>query len=160
MDSLEEPSEMTPNPYQPPNPYAGAPAGASPGAGVAVVNRTPLVLAAIGAWLASLYWAATALLRALDAAMGGVSGVSAVLPVLLVVFYAMRGLQVFRGDPAAARRLLWLHVVGAVAALVQTLSASGLWAGLSGVKVLINLFGAVTAFLAQRAIAQSMASRG
>jgi hypothetical protein len=151
---------MTPNPYQPPSAYGGPPPGASPGVGAVVVNRTPFVLAGIGAGLASVYWAASALLRAIDSAAGGVSGMSVVLPILLVVLYAMRGVQVFRGDPSAAQRLLWLHVVGAVAALLQTLAASGFYAGMAGVKVIINIFGAVTAFLATRAIAQAAVPRG
>jgi hypothetical protein len=150
---------MTPNPYQPPNPYAGAPPGASPGFGVAVVNRTPFVLAAVGAWLASLYWAALALLNGLIAAGGAGSGVTVVMPVILIVLYAMRGFQVFQGEPAAARRLLWLHGFGALAALLLALSSSGFYAGLQSVKVLIGIFGGVTAFLAQRAVAQSVVPR-
>jgi hypothetical protein len=151
---------MTPNPYQPPNPYAGPPPGASPGAGVALVNRTPLVLAAVGAWLASLYWAALALRRGLFAAGGAGSGVTVIMPMILVVLYAMRGFQVLQGDPAAARRLVWLHAFGGVAALLLVFSMSGLDAGLQSVKVLIGIFGCVTAYLAQRAIAKSQVSRG
>jgi hypothetical protein len=149
---------MTPNPYQPPNPYAGAPSGASPGA--AIVNRTPFVLAAVGAWLASLYWAALALLRGLFAAAGAGSGVTAIMPLILVGLYAVRGFQVFQGDPAAARRLLWLHGFGAVAALLLAFSASGFYAGLQSVKVLIGIFGAVTAFRAQQAFGQNRVPRG
>jgi hypothetical protein len=149
---------MTPNPYQPPNPYAGAPPGASPG--VAVVNRTPFVLAGVGAWLASLYWAALALLRGLFAAAGAGSGALVVMPLILIVLYAVRGFQVMQGDVAAARRLLWLHGFGAMAALLLALSSSGFYAGLQSVKVLIGIFGAVTAFRAQRAVAQSRVPRG
>jgi len=148
---------MTPNPYQPPNPYAGAPPVAS--SGVAAVNRTPLVLAAVGAWLASLYWAALALLRGLFAAAGTGSGAMVIMPIVLIVLYAMRGFQVLQGDPAAARRLLWLHAFGALAALLLAFSTSGFYAGLQSVKVLIGIFGAVTAFRAQRAFAQSVVVR-
>jgi hypothetical protein len=150
---------MTPNPYQPPNPYSGAPSGASPGAAVAVVNRTPFVLAGIGAWLASLYWAALALLRGLFAAAGAGSGITVLMPMILVGLYAVRGFQVFQGDPAAARRLLWLHAFGSMAALLLAFSASGFYAGLQSVKVLIGIFGGVTAFLAQRAATQSAVPR-
>jgi hypothetical protein len=143
---------MTPNPYQPPNPYRGAPP-------VAVVNRTPFVLAGIGAWLASLYWAALALLNSLFAAVGAGSGVTVVMPLILIVLYAVRGFQVLQGDPAAARRLLWLHAIGALAALLLAFSSSGFYAGLQSVKVLIGIFGAVTAFRAQRAVAQSTVPR-
>ncbi len=131
---------MTPNPYQPPNPYAGAPPVAS--SGVAVVNRTPL-----------------ALLRGLFAAAGTGSGAMVIMPIVLIVLYAMRGFQVLQGDPAAARRLLWLHAFGALAALLLAFSTSGFYAGLQSVKVLIGIFGAVTAFRAQRAFAQSVVVR-
>jgi hypothetical protein len=150
---------MTPNPYQPPNPYGGAPPGASPGAGVAVVNRTPFVLAAVGAWLASLYWAALALLRGLFAAVGSTSGALVIMPIILIVLYALRGFQVLKGDLAAARRLLWLHGFGALAALLLASQSSGFYAGLQSVKVLIGIFGGVTAFLAQRAATQSVVPR-
>jgi hypothetical protein len=67
----------------------------------------------------------------------------------------MRGYQIWNADPAAARRILWLHGVGAIAAVAQMQSASGFVVALQGVKVLIHMFGGATAYLAQRAAAQA-----
>jgi hypothetical protein len=129
----------SPNPYQPP----GAPAGREPGQR----NRAPFVLAAVGAGLASLYWGAMVLLTL---SMGNGAGPQSFLPLLLVGLYAYRGYQIFTGDTQAAGRILWLHGIGAVMAFMQMMGASGLGV-FQGVKVAINVFGAITAYLATRA---------
>ena len=137
---------MNPNPYQPPNaqgPLPYAPGGPPP-------DRTMFVLAAVGAGLASAYWAGLTLLIGLGAAYGSVSGFQAILPIVLIVLYAVRGVQIFKGDPAAARRILWLHGIGAISAVIQIGSGGGLFVVLQGIKILIHIFGGVTAYLAQR----------
>jgi hypothetical protein len=131
------------NPYTPPG---------YPQATVASPTRTPFLLAAVGAWLAAAYWAALTLLIGVGAVMGSLSGVQIILPVVLVVLYVLRGTQLFKGDPNAARRILWLHGVGGVVAIVQVISGGGLFAILQGIKVAIHVFGGVTAYLAQRSL--------
>ena len=49
----------------------------------------------------------------------------------------------------AARRIVWLHVVGLVFTVIQM--GSGILFLLQVIKILIHIFGGVTAFLAQRA---------
>jgi hypothetical protein len=143
---------MTPNPYDPPR-YD--PAGPAPGIAAPAYNRTPFILAAVGAGLASLYWAAMTLLIGLGAALGTGSGVQVILPIVLIVLYAVRGYQLFQGDPSAARRILWLHGVGGAAALLQMLQIGGFFGALQGVKILIHIFGGVTAYLALREFTRS-----
>lgn len=135
-----------PNPYQAPRPQApfdyrqaGPPE-----------DRTMFVLAAIGAGLASVYWAALTLLIGLGAALGSVSMFQVVLPIVLIVLYAVRGFQIFKGDRNAARRILWLHGLGGIAAIMQIASGGGFFAVLQGLKIVIHLFGGITAYLAQR----------
>lgn len=69
-----------------------------------------------------------------------------ILPSLLIALYVMRGVQVFKGDPAAATGLLWLHGIGAVMTLVQLSSGAGPVFVLNVIKILIHVFGGVTAF--------------
>jgi hypothetical protein len=146
---------MNRNPYQAPQPpQAPGPPGYPPGA--AAVNRTPFVLAAVGAGLASVYWAALTLLIGLGVALGSGSVTQVIVPGILIVLYAMRGWQIFKGDPNAARRILWLHGVGGVVAIMQMMQGSGLLVALQGVKVVIHVFGGVTAYLAQRAYADAV----
>jgi len=131
-----------------PNPYE-APRAQTASTYMASVPRTPFVLAAIGAWLASAYWAALTLLIA---TFGSGSLVSTLMPMVLIGLYAVRGYQLFKGDVAAAQRILLLHAIGGVVAILQM--AKGVDAmvmALQGVKVLIHVFGGVTALLAQRA---------
>jgi hypothetical protein len=137
---------MTPNPYQSPGPY-----GPAPVAPAADVARTPFVLAGVGALFASAYWAGMALLRLVGIAAGPLSVMSVFLPVILIALYAVRGVQLLQGDANAARRIVVLHIVGAVAALLQMLPSNGLLVALQGIKVAINLFGAATAYWAWRA---------
>ena len=138
---------MNPNPYQPPGAYGGSAAAA------ATMNRGPFVLAAIGAWFAGAYWAAITLLLTAGVAAGSLSSTQLVLPCILIFLYAFRGYQIFNGDPAAARRVLWLHGVGSIAAILQMRSGVGIMVVLQGIKVLIHIFGGITAYLAQRGIA-------
>jgi hypothetical protein len=140
---------MNPNPYQapqapgPPGAYPYPPAGPP-------ADRTMFVLAAVGAGLASAYWAGLTLLIGLGAAYGSVSAVQIILPVVLIVLYAVRGVQIFNGDRAAARRILWLHGFGAVSALLQIASGGALFFVLQGIKILIHIFGGITAYLVQK----------
>jgi len=137
------------NPYDPPRPGALSnvpyPQPTAP-----VVNRTPFVLAAVGAWCAAGYWALMTLFLGLGVMTGSGSGVGLIFPVILIGLYASRGLQIFRGDPSAVRRILWLHGIGAIAAISQAAQSQGLVAGLQGLKVVINLCGLAAAFWAFR----------
>jgi hypothetical protein len=138
---------MSQNPYQPPQPGRDVPVAVA-----APVERGPFVLAAVGAWLASAYWAALTLLLGVGIAVGSVSGVQVILPCVLIALYAWRGVQLFRGDPAAARRLMWLHGFGGVAALMQIASGGGGFiVVLQGLKIAIHVFGGVTSYMALRA---------
>src|SRR5690349_12005718 len=134
---------MEPNPYHAPASLALDPPER--------LNRAPFVLAALGAGLASLYWAAITALIAFGTASGATSGMQLVLPCVLVGLYAMRGFQLFKGDPAAAQRVLWLHGVGGVVAIIQIATGDPFIQVLHGIKVAIHVFGAVTAYRAKRA---------
>lgn len=139
------------NPYQPPNPYAQS--SYAPRVQPREVTRTPFILAAIGAWLACAYWAALTLLFGISAALGSGSFFSVIFPCVLIFLYAARGLQLIKGDAAAAQRIIWLHLLGMVGAVMQMGSAkgAGIVIALQAVKILIHIFGGITAFLAHRA---------
>jgi hypothetical protein len=141
---------MSPNPYQSPNDLreVGAP-----------LNRTPFILAGIGALLASVYWGVLTLLIGFAAATGAVSAFQVILPCILIALYALRGYQLFKGDPAAAKRVLWLHGLGALMAVIQISSGDTIVKVLYGIKVAIHLFGVVTAYMATKAYAESQQSR-
>jgi hypothetical protein len=116
-------------------------------------NRTPFIIAAVGSWLASAYWALLTALTFLTAITGGeLSGFRALLPLVLIVLYAVRGFGALRGDPRSLNSLTWLHGIGAVATLINSRDLSGLALGLNAVKIAINLFGAVSAFMAMRTL--------
>jgi len=119
------------------------------------MNRTPFILAGVGALLASVYWAGLTLLIGVGVASGSVSSMQVILPIVLIVLYALRGFQLFKGDPTAARRILWLHGVGGVMAVIQIASGSTLLVVLQSIKLLIHIFGGVTALLAQREFTRS-----
>jgi hypothetical protein len=127
------------NPYE----YSGS-TTASPNRG------TIFVLAGIGSALASLYWATLTLLIAVGVAAGSASGVQLILPLVLIGLYAARAFQIFKGDPNAARRVLWLHGVGGLMAMFQMFTGGPILIVLQGIKVVIHIFGAITAYLAQR----------
>lgn len=138
---------MNLNPYEPPGPHDDRP-------GIEPPQRTIFILAAIGAWIAGAYWAALTLLLGLGVAAGSVSATQIILPCVLIGLYAVRGFQIFKGDPAAARRVLWLHGIGGIVALVQMFSGGALLIVLQAFKVAIHGFGAVTAYLAGRALSR------
>ncbi|HEY2515402.1 MAG TPA: hypothetical protein VGI39_31255 [Polyangiaceae bacterium] len=146
---------MNVNPYEPPQPPRAFPYPQVPSP---TVNRTPFVLAAVGAWCASAYWALMTLLIGAGVMTGASSGVALFFPVILIGLYAVRGAQIFKGDPAAVRRILWLHGIGALAALSQAARSHGIVAALQGLKVVINLCGLAAAFWAYRAIQRAFAS--
>gem|GEM_PF-6072742 len=132
-------SAVNSNPYEPPGLYEPPQQPTS---------KTPFILAAIGAFAASLYWAGLTLLIGLSEA----SGVQMVMPFVLVGLYAFRGFQVYSGDPAAAQRLLWLHGIGAAMTVFQmTQGGDGVVMLLQGIKVGIHLFGGGTAYFALKA---------
>ena len=135
---------MSPNPYQAPR--------AEPARESSQPSRTAFVLAAVGAWSASVYWAGMALL--LFGAQ--VAGPQAILTVVLVGLYGFRGFQVIKGDVQAAQRLILLHAFGAFAAAAQIFvsSAASLsyFVALQAIKVAINIFGAVTAYNVRRVV--------
>ena len=135
---LGEVAQLNRNPYQ--SPVIGGDSAAS--------SRTMYVLAALGAAAASLYWAAQTLLVLFGVAAGSVSGTQLILPLVLIVLYAARAINIFKGDSAAVRGVLWLHGVGGAMALLQVVNGNAVT--LQGIKVAIHIFGAVTAYLAQR----------
>lgn len=139
---------MSPNPYQ-------GPSYETQGASPPPMNRTPFILAGIGASLASVYWAGLTLLIGVGVAAGSLSTFQVVLPCVLIGLYMLRGYQLFKGDPAAATRVLWLHGLGGLMAVINIASGSPLIVGLQAIKLLIHVFGGVTAFLAQREFARS-----
>ncbi len=141
---------MSPNPYEPPSFYTSQKDGYSPPARPA---RTLFVLAGIGALGASLYWAALTLLLGMN---DDVSPIRMILPIVLIGLYAMRGFQSFKGNPTALDSLLWLHGIGALMAVMNLGSEVAV---LYGIKLAIHVFGAITAFLAQRACQENV-SRG
>ncbi len=132
------------NPYQPPD-AAGFEPRARPG-------RTMITLAAVGAWIASAYWAVLTLLILFAASAGAVSYGQIIVPIILIGLYAMRGFQLFKGDATAAGSLLWLHAIGGIMAVIQMASGDSFVVTLQGVKLVIHLFGCFTAFLARRAL--------
>ena len=136
---------MNPNPYQAPSMFVSSPQGP-----VAAPNRTLFILAGVGALLACAYWAGMTLLIGLGMATGTGSAVNLFFPVILIVLYAVRGLQILKGDVSATRRILWLHVVGGVAAVVQMMMGNVIVIALNVIKVCIHVFGAITAMLATR----------
>jgi hypothetical protein len=142
---------MNQNPYQSPGAYA-PPATAL---AAAPQSRTLFILAGVGAFLASAYWALMTLLLVAGMAAGTVSGTTMVFPVILIVLYALRGLQILKGDVAATRRILWLHGVGAVAAVVQMMSGNVIVIGMNVIKVCVHIFGGTMAWLAHRSATQA-----
>lgn len=146
---------MNPNPYQPPGQQGGPGMGYTP---PPAQNSGIFMLAGIGAGLASAYWAALTLLIGVGVASGSVSGAQIILPCVLIVLYAVRAVQIFRGEAAAARRVLWLHGIGGVMALLQVFSGGAMMIVLQGIKVLIHVFGAITAYLALRSVTQAAAA--
>jgi hypothetical protein len=141
---------MNQNPYQAPAMVAPPPSGIAVGA----PSRTLFILAGVGAFLASGYWALMTLLLVAGMAAGTVSGTTLVFPVILIVLYALRGLQIMKGDVAATRRILWLHGVGAIAAMVQMASGNVILIAMNAIKICVHLFGGTMAFLAHRSASQ------
>jgi hypothetical protein len=137
-------TSMNLDPYRPPEALDAAEAAAP-------TNRRLFVLAAIGAGLASVYWAALTLLLGFGAASGSTTGAQVILPCVLVVLYAVRGFKIFKGDRKAARGILWLHGLGALMAILRVLAGNPITVVLQAVKIAIHVFGGVTAYLAQRA---------
>ena len=135
---------MTPNPYNPPA-YNQTPAMSGP-------VRSAFVMAAIGAWAAALYWAAIFALIGLGAVVGTGSMVNMILPLILIVLYALRGFQALKGDARALIRLLWLHGIGGLVAASQVASSSGIASTLQGIKVVIHIVGGVATLFAFRSV--------
>jgi len=111
----------------------------------APMNRTPFILAAVGAGLTSLYWAALALLIA---GAGNTNTLQTILPFVLIGLYGYRGYQVFLGEPAAAKSLLWLHGIGAVISVMRMMSGDFITLLLFGIKIGLHVFGAAMAYWA------------
>ena len=135
------------NPYEPPAPLSQV----DP-----TFNRRPFVLAAIGAWLAAVYWLGMTLLIGLGVAMSGAGGAQLILPLVLIGLYAHRGYRLYQADPAMIRSILVLHLLGMVATIFQiTTTKDAFVVTLSIVKIAIHVFGLITALLARRALTKS-----
>jgi hypothetical protein len=119
-------------------------------------TRSPFVLlAAIGAGLASASWALMTVIMglALLSPDSATSSPTMMLgPCLLIVLYAWRGIQIYQGDAGALTRILWLHGLGAVMSVVQFVTGGPLMWLLQGIKISTHIFGLVSAFLARRAL--------
>jgi hypothetical protein len=139
---------MNANPYEPPTAFAGT---------MNAETRGPFYLAGIAALFASGYWALLTVLTIFGAYAGTVSGFRVIMPIVLVALYAMRGMALFKGDAVAAKRLIGLHIVGAIVAVLQVFTTGGFFVVLFGAKVAINVFGAITAYLAVKANERAMA---
>jgi hypothetical protein len=118
-------------------------------------GRGMLKLAGVGAFLAGGYWALVTLLTGVGVAAGSVSGFQIILPVVLIFLYVTRGYQIIKGNRSALRSILGLHAIGGLFAVVNALSGSPFVAVLHGIKVVIHIFGGLTAYLAWRAPDQS-----
>lgn len=116
-----------------------------------VPSKTPFLLAAIGSALAALYWAGLTALIAFAATFGSVSGAQIILPCVLIALYGWRATQIYKGDPDAARKVLWLHGLGGITAVIQIATGGPLMFVLQGIKLVIHIFGGITAFNASRA---------
>ena len=116
----------------------------------ASMNRTPFILAAVGAGLTSLYWTALALLIGVAASTGSSNPLQVILPFVLIGLYAYRGYQVFQGEPAAANALLWLHGIGGVVSVMRMAGGVTAVIRLYGIKIALHVFGAATAFWAMK----------
>ncbi len=138
---------MNPNPYQ--SPFSGD----DPPAATAAASGTPFILAGIGALAASLYWGALTLFIFVAVSAKAVSGFQLVLPLLLIVFYAVRAFQLFQRQRTAAKGVLWLHGVGGAFAVLQILSGNPVAVFLQAIKLVIHVYGAITAYLAYRSSA-------
>ena len=114
------------------------------------MNRTPFILAAVGAGLTSLYWTALALLIGVAASTGSSNPLQVILPFVLIGLYAYRGYQVFQGEPAAANALLWLHGIGGVVSVMRMAGGDSIVILLYGIKIALHVFGAATAFWAMK----------
>lgn len=133
------------------NPYE-SPGGAGPESIGDPARKKIFLLAAVGAGLASLYWAGvTALIGLAVAATDKVSGVQIILPCVLIGLYALRAFQLWKGNASAARSVLWLHGVGGALALFQLASGSSFIIVLNVIKAAIHIFGGITAYRASKA---------
>lgn len=134
------------NPYEPPG------GGYTP-AQTTTFNRRPFVLAAIGAWLAALYWLGMTLLLGAAVASGGLGPAQLILPFVLIGLYAHRGWRLYNADPRMIRSILMLHGLGIFASIMQITAAKNeVVTIMNGVKIAIHVFGMITAFLAKRAL--------
>lgn len=115
-------------------------------------QTTPVsfVLAALGAGLASIYWAGLTALIGLAVTTSAASPAQIIMPIVLIVLYAVRAVQIFKGNGAALNSALWLHGIGAVMGVVQMASGDSTIVILQGIKVAIHVFGGITAFAARR----------
>jgi hypothetical protein len=117
--------------------------------------RAKFMLAAVGAFLASGYWALLTFVLGVGAAAGMNSSFRLLLPCMLIGLYAVRGVQLLKGDLSATTRILWLHGAGGAVAIIQMfqLASTGpLVLVFQLVKLAIHVFGAVTAWSARRAV--------
>jgi hypothetical protein len=113
-----------------------------------ISNHTSFVVAAAVAVLTSLYWAGLAFLVGVASSVGDASPAELIVPIILIGLYAFRGFQVFQGDPAAARSLLWLHGIGGLIGVMRMFGGDPVTLVLYGIKVVLHVAGAGTAYWA------------
>lgn len=132
------------------NPYE-SPTGGLPEPPSDASRKTTFTLAAIGSGLAALYWAGlTVVIGLASAATDKVSPVQMILPCVLIGLYALRAFQIWKGDPNAARRVMWLHAVGGAMAVFNMVSGTPILIVLNIVKIAIHVFGGIFALKASK----------
>jgi hypothetical protein len=117
--------------------------------------RSRLTWAAVASGAASIYWALLTLLTARVVASKELSATQLVFPVILVGLYAFRAIQTYRGNAQAVVSLLYLNGLGAIISLYNMRGATQVVIVLQGVKVLIHIFGLITAWRARQAFARA-----
>ena len=130
---------MIPDPYKPPVPAD---------IGEPTFSRRPFVLAAVASGLTSAYWSVLTLLILIGAGSADLSPVQVVLPLILIFLYAQRAMRVFNGDRSAANRLIGLHLIGGLMTVMRL--AAGGFIVLYVIKLVIHIFGALTAYWASK----------
>ena len=107
-------------------------------------------MASFGAFLVAGYWAVLAMLFGFGVASGAASVPSILLSLLLIVLFAWRAFQLWKGDRTAAKKILVLHSAGVVGLAQIFLGGTVLLTILVSIKVAIHAFGAIAAYQAMK----------
>ena len=108
-------------------------------------------MASLASGITSLYWLALTGLIGLAVSGGGASPGELLVPIILIGLYAVRAVQIWKGNPTALVSALWLHGIGGLMSIVQMAKGDAIVLVLYGIKLLIHVAGGVTAFVARKA---------